>query len=85
VGPFVALIAVARGAGALVAASDAVTPAAAAIARAATLPLLSAVNGVFGWARPGDLLAVDGETGVVVVNPPPADVERLKRERKRSI
>src|SRR5262249_54425175 len=83
VGTFVALIAAARGAAAVVAASDEVTPAAAAIARAARLPVVSAVHGLFGWARPGDLLAVDGETGVVVINPPPHDVERLRAERRR--
>jgi phosphoenolpyruvate-protein kinase (PTS system EI component) len=52
-----------------------------AIARAAGLPLVGAAHGVFGWARPGDLLAVDGDAGVVVVNPPPADVERVRRQR----
>jgi phosphotransferase system enzyme I (PtsP) len=83
-GTFVALIAVARGAAAIVSASGEVTPAAAAIARAAGLPLVAAVHGVFGWARPGDLIAVDGERGVVVVNPPPADVERLRRARRET-
>ncbi|HTJ46021.1 MAG TPA: GAF domain-containing protein [Kofleriaceae bacterium] len=81
-GAFVTLIAVARGAAALVCASDAITPAAAAIARAAGLPLVSAAHGVFGWARPGDLLAVDGATGTVIVNPPPADVERVRASRR---
>ena len=83
-GTFVALVAAARGAAAIVSASGEVTPAAAAIARAAGLPLVAAVHGVFGWARPGDLIAVDGERGVVVVNPPPADVERLRRARRET-
>jgi signal transduction protein with GAF and PtsI domain len=77
---FVAIAAVARGASALVA-SDAVSPAAIAIARADGIPVVSDVPGLFGWARPGDLLAVDGTTGVVLVQPPATDVEKLRSER----
>ena len=77
---FIALAAVARGAAALVA-SDAISPAAIAIARAGALPVISDVPGLFGWARPGDLLAVDGDTGVVLVHPAPTDIERLRRAR----
>jgi hypothetical protein len=36
------------------------------------------VPGLFGWVRPGDLLAVDGDAGVVLVQPAPADIERLR-------
>jgi phosphoenolpyruvate-protein kinase (PTS system EI component) len=75
-----AVAAVARGASALVTA-DAATPTAIAIARAARLPLVSGVPGLFGWARAGDLLAVDGETGTVLVHPAPTEIERLRRER----
>jgi len=77
---FVAIVAVARGAGALVA-SDAVSPAAIAIARAAGLPVVSDVPGLFGWARPGDLLAVDGTDGTVLIHPPATDIEALRRAR----
>lgn len=77
---FIAIAAVARGASALVA-SDAVAPAAIAVARAAGLPVVSDVPGLFGWARPGDLLAVDGETGAVLVHPAPTDIEKLRRSR----
>jgi phosphotransferase system enzyme I (PtsP) len=80
IGAFVAIAAVARGASALVA-SDVVTPPAIAIARAARMPGISDVAGLFGWARPGDLLAVDGETGVVLVHPAPNDIERLRHAR----
>jgi phosphotransferase system enzyme I (PtsP) len=80
IGAFVAIAAVARGAAALVA-SDAVSPAAIAIARAAQLPTVSDVPGLFGWARPDDLLAVDGETGTVLVHPAAAEIERLRRAR----
>jgi phosphotransferase system enzyme I (PtsP) len=77
IGGFVAVAAVARGASALVA-SDVITPAALAIARAAHLPAVSAVPGLFGWVRPGDLLAVDGDAGVVLVQPAPSEIERLR-------
>jgi len=77
---FMAIAAVARGASALVA-SNAVSPAAIAIARAARLPVVSDVPGLFGWARPQDLLAVDGDTGAVLVQPAPTDIERLRHAR----
>jgi len=80
IGAFVAIAAVARGAAALVA-GDAVSPAAIAIARAAGLPTVSDVPGLFGWARPDDLLAVDGDTGTVLVHPAPTEIERLRRAR----
>jgi phosphotransferase system enzyme I (PtsP) len=75
---FVAIAAVARGASALVA-SDTASDTAIAIANAAQLPLVSEVNGVFGWARPGDLLAVDGTAGIVLVHPAPTEIEKLRR------
>ena len=78
VGAFVVIAAVARGAAAVVAA-DAVTPGALAIAAAARLPLVSHVPGVFGWAHAGDLLAVDGSAGTVLVHPAPTEIERLRR------
>ena len=80
IGAVVAIVAVARGAAALVA-SDAVAPAAIAIARAAGLPVVSDVAGLFGWARPNDLLAVDGETATVLVHPAQTDIERMRRAR----
>lgn len=85
IGAFVALAAVGRGASALVAAGEHVAPAAEAIARAARLPLVAEVHGVFGWARPGDLLAVDGDRGEVLVNPAPADIERVRRLRDDAV
>jgi phosphotransferase system enzyme I (PtsP) len=78
VGAFVAIAAVARGAAALVA-SDHASETAIAIATAARLPLVTNVAGIFGWARPGDLLAVDGTTGTVLVHPAPTEIERLRR------
>ncbi|HZJ67359.1 MAG TPA: GAF domain-containing protein [Kofleriaceae bacterium] len=78
IGAFVAIAAVGRGAAALVA-GDAVSPAAIAIARAAALPTVSDVPGLFGWARPDDLLAVDGDAGTILVHPAPSDIERVRR------
>ncbi|HEU4730339.1 MAG TPA: GAF domain-containing protein [Kofleriaceae bacterium] len=78
VGAFIAIAAVARGASALVA-GDQVSPAAIAIARAARLPTVSDVSGLFSWARPDDLLAVDGDAGIVLVHPAPTDIERVRR------
>ena len=82
IGAFVALAAVGRGASALVAAGEHVASATIAIARAARLPLVAEAHGVFGWARPGDLLAVDGDRGEVLVNPAPADIERVRQLRE---
>lgn len=78
IGAFIAIAAVARGASALVA-GDTVTPAAIAVARAAQLTCVSDVPGLFGWARPGDLLAVDGDAGTVLVHPAPMEIERVRR------
>jgi hypothetical protein len=39
------------------------------------------VPGLVGWARPGDLLAADGDTGTVLVHPAPTDIERVRRAR----
>jgi signal transduction protein with GAF and PtsI domain len=80
IGAFVALIAVARGASALVA-SDAISPTAIAIARVARIPCVSDVSGLFGWVRPDDLVAVDGDSGHVLVHPAPSDIERLRQPR----
>jgi len=75
---FVALIAVARGAAAMIA-SDAISATAIAIARASRIPTVSDVSGLFGWARPDDLLAVDGDSGGVLIHPAPSDIERLRQ------
>jgi phosphotransferase system enzyme I (PtsP) len=83
IGAFIAVAAVARGATALIASTTA-SPAAIEIAAAAKLPLVTEVAGLFGWVRPGDLLAVDGTSGIVLVHPAPADIERLRREREHA-
>jgi phosphotransferase system enzyme I (PtsP) len=80
VGAVMTLTAVARGAAAIVT-CDTASTAAIEIARAARLPFVTGVSGLYGWARPGDLLAVDGAAGVVLVHPAPTEIERLRRER----
>jgi phosphotransferase system enzyme I (PtsP) len=80
IGAVIAIGAVARGAGAIVTSLQA-TPAAHAICRAAGLPLVTDVPGLFGWVRPGDLLAIDGGSGTVLVHPSPTDLEKLRRAR----
>ena len=80
IGAVMTIAAVARGASALVA-SDTASDAASAIARAARLPLVTGVANLMNWARPGDLLAVDGASGSVLVHPAPTEIERLRRER----
>jgi phosphohistidine swiveling domain-containing protein len=82
-GAVITIAAIARGAAAIVT-SDRVTPTALAIASAAKLPVISGVAGLFGWVRAGDLLAVDGESGTVLVHPAPTEIERLRRERSPS-
>jgi len=81
IGGFVALAAVARGASALLAA-DATTASAVAIAQTARVPLVTGVAGLFGWIRPGDLVAVDGDAGAVLVHPSPTEIERLRRAQR---
>jgi phosphotransferase system enzyme I (PtsP) len=80
IGAVMMMIAVARGAAAVIT-SDTASPAAIAVARAGKLPLVTGVSGLFGWVRPGDLLAVEAESGTVLVHPAPTEIERLRRER----
>ncbi len=53
----------------------------AALARSAGRPLVAAVHGLFGWLRPEDLVVVDGDAGVVRVNPPATTVARFRNRR----
>ena len=84
IGAVIAIGAVARGAGAIVTSSGA-TPAALAILAAAALPIVTQVPGLFGWARPGDLLALDATSGTVLVQPAPTDLDKLRRARNDGI
>jgi phosphotransferase system enzyme I (PtsP) len=79
---FVAAHALARGVTALVAEGPlADGSAAAALARAAGVPLIAGVAGLFAWVHPGDLLVVDADAGSVRVNPEAAQVARFRNQR----
>ena len=52
------------------------------IVRRSGRPLLAAVEGVFSWIRPGDLLVVDAETSSVRVNPEATAVARFRTRRE---
>jgi phosphotransferase system, enzyme I, PtsP len=82
-GPFFAAAA-ARSAAAVVLEGDGqVTEEAEAIARAAGLPLLTGVRGLFAWTRPGDLLVVDADRGVVRINPSSSGLVAARSRRGR--
>jgi phosphotransferase system enzyme I (PtsP) len=50
----------------------------AALARAAGRPMLGSASGVFSWLRPGDLVVVDADAGMVRVNPPATTVASFR-------
>jgi phosphotransferase system, enzyme I, PtsP len=81
IGAFVAICAVARGAAAIV--SDGVAPdgPGTAIARAGGVPVLTQVEGLYAWVRPGDLVVVDADAGVLRVNPAASSVESFRKSR----
>jgi signal transduction protein with GAF and PtsI domain len=84
-GPFFAAAA-ARSAAAVVLEGDGeATDEAQAIARAAGLPLVTGVRGLFAWTRPGDLLVVDGDRGLVRVNPSSSGLVATRSRRGRRI
>ena len=49
------------------------------VARAAKLPVVSEVGGLFAWARVGDRVLVDADAGEVRVNPSAATIARFRR------
>jgi phosphotransferase system enzyme I (PtsP) len=51
----------------------------AALARCAGRPLVAGVHGLFGWLRPEDLVVVDGDAGVIRVNPPATTVAAFRQ------
>jgi phosphotransferase system, enzyme I, PtsP len=82
-GLFSTAYAIAAGASAFVVDSD-VPPDSgpAALVRAAGLPLLASVRGLYAWLRPEDLLVVDADAGVVRINPPATTVARFRNDAK---
>jgi phosphotransferase system enzyme I (PtsP) len=45
------------------------------------VPCVTGVQGLFRWAADGDLALVDGDHGLVVLNPSKADVQRVRAAR----
>jgi phosphoenolpyruvate-protein kinase (PTS system EI component) len=82
-GGFLALHALARGASAFVVDGDAPEGAAGvSLVRAAGVPLLGSVAGVFSWVHPDDLLVVDADAACVRVNPPATTVARFRKTER---
>jgi phosphotransferase system, enzyme I, PtsP len=52
-----------------------------AVARAASIPVLGDVAGLFAWVRPDDTLLVDCGAGVLRVNPPATTIARYRHAR----
>ena len=53
-----------------------------AIARAAGIPVLADVPGLFAWVRPDDTLLVDCSAGILRVNPPATTIARYRHARE---
>jgi signal transduction protein with GAF and PtsI domain len=54
----------------------------AAVARAAGLPVVTDVAGLYAWARPDDRVLIDGDDGAVRLNPPAGVVARFRATRE---
>jgi len=79
--PFAAIHAITSGAtGFVVEGEVREDSAAAALVRAAGLPLLSSVGGVFSWLQPDDLLVI--ESGGLRINPPATAIAHFRNARK---
>jgi len=50
------------------------------LCRACDMPLVSDVTGLFAWARGGDTLLIDGDTGVLRVNPSGAVLAQFRHQ-----
>jgi phosphotransferase system enzyme I (PtsP) len=53
------------------------------IARAAGIPVVADVGGLFAWARRGDIVLVDGDGGVVRVHPSAAQLAEFRDASKK--
>lgn len=77
--PLVAIVSAARHVGAIVVGGEIRRDApGAAVARAANVPCVGHVVGLFAWTRPGDALLVDGTKGIVKVDPSEREVAGLR-------
>lgn len=52
-----------------------------AVARAAGLPVLDDITGLFAWVRPDDSVLVDADGGVLRVNPPATQIARYRHSK----
>ena len=52
-----------------------------AVARAAGIPVLADIAGLFAWVRPEDTLLVDCTAGLLRVNPPATTIARYRHMR----
>jgi phosphotransferase system enzyme I (PtsP) len=83
-GAFGAMWVAARGiSGVLVGGSIPEDSLARALARAAKLPIVAEVAGLFAWVRAGDTLLVDADQGVVRVNPSASMVAQYRHGKSR--
>jgi phosphotransferase system enzyme I (PtsP) len=81
-GPFMALLAVAQRAAAVVVGAPVSSDGLGArVARAAGLPVVADVAGLFAWTRLHDPVLVDGDAGVVRVQPTQSEVARARSAR----
>jgi phosphotransferase system, enzyme I, PtsP len=79
---FQVLSAIARGASGFVVEGDVPEEGTVAkIVRAAGLPLLKQVTGIFSWVHPDDLIVVDADAGNVRINPGATAVARFRTNR----
>lgn len=79
--PFAAIHAITAGATGFVVEGEVREDSAAAVlVRAAGLPLLSSVGGVFSWLQPDDLLVI--ESGGLRINPPATAIAHFRNARK---
>jgi phosphoenolpyruvate-protein kinase (PTS system EI component) len=79
---FQVLSAIARGASGFVVEGDVSEEGTVAkIVRAAGLPLLKQVTGIFSWVHPDDLIVVDADAGNVRINPGATAVARFRTGR----
>jgi hypothetical protein len=53
-----------------------------AIARAAALPAIADIPGLFAWLLPDDTVLVDGTAGILRVNPPATTIARYRHARE---
>jgi len=47
------------------------------------VPAVTGVASAFRWAAPGDVALVDGDHGLVILNPSRAEIAAFREERRR--